>query len=51
MTKRAKKKSKLAGQWCYLSWKQKRILTRYAIEKNWNAYWKYKWICLILCNR
>ena len=50
MTKR-RKKSKLHGHWHILTWKQKRILESYAAEKNWNAYWKYKWCCIYLCNK
>ena len=44
------RKSKLSGFWELLTWKQRGILTRYAMDKNWNAYWKYKWVCLNLCN-
>jgi len=50
MTKRTTRKSKLYGHWDLLSWKQRGRLIGYAVQKNWNAYWKYKWVCLNLCN-
>lgn len=50
MTKRTTRKSKLYGHWDLLSWKQRGRLIGYAVQKNWNAYWKYKWVCLYLKN-
>ena len=50
MTKRKRRKSKLHGHWWDLSRKERAILIRYAKNKNWVAYWKYKWVCLNIVN-
>lgn len=51
MTKQKRRKTSLHGHWEALSWKQRGVLIRYAVRKNWSAYWKYKWVCLnLLCN-
>ena len=36
----------IRGQYHKLEKWQKRVLTSYAIEKNWYAYWGFKYFCL-----